>query len=161
MKNGDAMTTIESIVVLFAILGCGITYGTDAFAAIVWNRSLQHLNPAEMTKVIGWVHFHGDRRLPIPGAIGTVAITLSAILSFVQVEIGTGILRAVAALFAFAWLGLYVRIAKPINEEFSNAALEGEILQNASVLHAKWNRIIIPRVLLQGVVIGLAALSLV
>lgn len=154
------MDAVGLLLVIVALLGAGVTYGTDSFAALVWNTSLGRLTNAEMTRVVGYVHYYGDRRLPIPGAIGTVAVVLAAIAAFVAGESTAGALRTAAAVLAFGWLALYVVVAKPINAAFSEAATEGRVLEDAPQQQAAWNRVIVPRVVLQGGVITLLALSL-
>lgn len=54
---------------------------------------------------------------------------------------------AVAALVA--WLGIYVRVAKPVNARQTAAARSGVIPANARALQDKWNSVINARVALQ------------
>lgn len=153
------METLTIIVVVLAVLGLGVTYGTDAFAGAVWNAALGKLDEASLTQVSGWVHHFGDRRLPVPGAIGTISATVAAILGWIDGDLTQALLRTVAAVCAFAWLGVYVGVAKPINERFSAAAAEGVTLPHARAEHAAWNRIIPIRVGLLMLTLALLVVS--
>ncbi|WP_142393413.1 MULTISPECIES: DUF1772 domain-containing protein [unclassified Mycobacterium] len=154
------MEIATTVTVLVGLLGAGVTYGTDTFAAVVWDSALKRLTKAELTRVVGFVHYYGDRRLPIPGAIGAVAIVSSAILAFVGHDPAAGGLRAAAAVLTLVWLAIYFIVAKPINARFTEAALQGNELDDGPSLEAAWNRVIIPRVLLLAGVIVLLGLSL-
>lgn len=149
-----------TVLVVIGVLGSAVTYGTDTFAGAVWNAALGKLDDRALTQVVGWVHYYGDRRLPIPGAIGTVATALSAVVAWIDGDLSAAVLRTVASVLAFAWLALYVRVAQPINKRFSAAALENRVLDSAVQEQSAWNRIIPIRVGLLAGVLGLLTVSL-
>ena len=142
---------------IIAILGNAVTYGTDTFAAVVWRTSLRHLDNSALTRLVGYVHYYGDRRLPIPGAIGFTAACLSLVAAILAGRVEAAIAGAIAVAALTAWLVIYTRSAKPINEKFSAAALANEELSNAQALQADWDRLINTRVGIQ--MVALAALG--
>lgn len=151
------MHTLSYVLGIVAILGNAVTYGTDTFAAVVWRTSLRHLDNAALTKLVGYVHHYGDRRLPLPGTLGFVAACLSLVASFLAGRTEAVVAGAVAVVALAVWLFIYVRVAKPINDKFTAAALAGETLEDARGLQASWDRFIDFRVVVQ--MVALAALG--
>jgi hypothetical protein len=65
-------------------------------------------------------------------------------------------LGAVAA--QVLWIVVYRRVAAPANAELTRRAHAGSVPTDARALHARWDSVIVARVLLRGVaVIALAA----
>ena len=67
------MTLLARLAALLAIMGVGVVYGTDVFGALVQRPALARVDDATLTATMGNVHRYGDRRLPVPGAVGIVA----------------------------------------------------------------------------------------
>lgn len=143
------MNTLSYVLGTIAIIGCAVTYGTDTFAAVVWRTSLRHLDAGALTRLVGYVHYYGDRRLPIPGVIGFAAAVLSPVAAALGGRGGAAAAGAAAVLALSAWMLIYLRVAKPVNAEFSAAALAGRTLPHAEALQAKWDSVINLRVGLQ------------
>ncbi|WP_280385397.1 DUF1772 domain-containing protein [Nocardia wallacei] len=154
-------TTIAQVLAVLAVLGNGIVYGADATASLIMRSSYRHLDDATMTTVAGWGHYYGDRRMPFAGAGGviTAALTIpaAAIAGHAAAAVAAGI--AVAALLA--WLGFYVRIAKPVNDAQTAAARSGVIPSDARALQEKWDSILGFRVGLQAVAIVTLCITLI
>lgn len=143
------MNILSYILATTAIIGSAVTYGTDTFAAVVWRTSLRHLDTSALTRLVGYVHHYGDRRLPIPGVIGFGSAVLSPIAALLAGRDEAAVAGVAAVLALSGWMLIYVRIAKPVNAEFSQAALAGRTLPNAEALQARWDSVINLRVGLQ------------
>ena len=151
---------IAQIAAIVSILGVGVVYGTDVFGALVLRPALARVDDAALTSVTGRIHRFGDRRMPIPGIVGIVgaaATTVSAALSGRPV---TSALAAAALVLLIVWLVLYLRISAPINRTLTAAAEAGDVLPNVRDLQRAWDRIIIPRALLQGIALLALCVSL-
>ncbi|WP_280450639.1 DUF1772 domain-containing protein [Nocardia cyriacigeorgica] len=143
------MNNLSYALATLAILGCAVTYGTDTFAAVVWRTSLRHLDERALTHLVGWVHYYGDRRLPVPGGLGMGLAVLSVIASALAGRTEAAIAGGVAVLALAAWMGIYLTIAKPVNEKFSAAARAEQTLPDARELQARWDSVINLRVAIQ------------
>ncbi len=154
------MHSLSYILAIIAVLGNAVTYGTDTFASVVWRSSLRHFDDRSLTRLVGYVHHYGDRRLPIPGAVGAAAAVLSLLAAVLAGRAGAGVATGIAVAAICGWLLIYVRIAKPINEQFSKAALAGSVLADAAALQAGWDRVINLRVGLQMAAIAALCTSL-
>ena len=140
------------VLTILAILAVGVVYGTDMFFAVVGRRALANVSDASLTEVMGRLHEVADRRMPIFGILGMVC-TLSLIA--VAPSLNT-ILALVAQLIH---LGLYFRVAKPVNAVLTAAANRGESLPDARQLQRRWDSVIIPRALMLGIALLCLALS--
>ena len=114
---------------LIAVLGTAVVYGTDVFCAMVLRPALASVDDRALVAVTGSVHRYGDRRMPVPGALGVLATATTAVLAAVAAHSA----QAIAA-----------------------AADTRQPLPNGRVLQAKWDQIIGARAMLQG--LALAAL---
>ncbi|WP_197696347.1 hypothetical protein [Nocardia terpenica] len=73
-------------------------------------------------------------------------------------RMGATVAAAVAVVALLIWLGLYVRIAKPVNTAQTEAARTGVIPPNARALQDKWDSVVAIRVGLQAAAVaGLCA----
>ena len=63
---------ITRIAALIAVLATAVVYGTDVFCAIVLRPALAAVDDGALVAVMGSVHRYGDRRMPVPGALGIV-----------------------------------------------------------------------------------------
>jgi hypothetical protein len=59
------------------------------------------------------------------------------------------------------WLLLYLRVSAPINRVLTAAADNHETPANARALQRNWDRIIVPRAILQGLATAALCVSLV
>jgi hypothetical protein len=145
-----------------AVLGTAVVYGTDVFCAVVQRPALAAIDDRVrvLVAVMGNVHRYGDRRMPLPGAVGIIAATATAVLAAVAGRWAAAISAATAVTLLLIWLALYTRISAPINRELTAAAKVGDTPLNARVLQGKWDRIINARAVLQGLALVALCLTL-
>jgi Domain of unknown function (DUF1772) len=155
------VTDLVRIAALVAILSTGVVYGTDVFCALVQRPALAHVDDRALTAVMGNLHRYGDRRMPIPGAMGIVAAATCAALAAVTGRWIGAVAAATAVALLLAWIVLYLRVSAPINRQLTAAAKSGAVLANARVLQGNWDRIITARAVLQGLAVAALCLVLV
>jgi Domain of unknown function (DUF1772) len=143
------MKTVIEILAVVSILANAAIYGTDFFCAIVLRPALRRVDDSVLTRVMGEVHRYGDRRMPVPGAIGLVTALLSVILAAVSGRPGAAIAAAVATVALTVWLVVYVRVSAPVNKQLTAAAAAGTTPGNARALQRTWDGVINLRVALQ------------
>jgi hypothetical protein len=143
------MQAFGQALAVVSILANAVIYGTDFFCAIVQRPALRRVDDAVLTSVMGEVHRYGDRRLPVPGAIGIVTALLSAVVAAVSGRPGAAISSAVATVSLLVWLAVYARVSAPVNKQLTVAATEGTTPGNARVLQQTWDSVINLRVALQ------------
>ncbi|OBH51738.1 DUF1772 domain-containing protein [Mycobacterium sp. E2479] len=138
---------------LVAVLGTAVVYGTDVFCAIAMRPALASVDNDALVAVMGRVHRYGDRRMPVPGALGIVATAVSAALAALTAHWAQAIAAGVALVLLVIWLVLYTRISAPINRQLTTAADAGQALPNGRALQAKWDSVIDARAALQGLAV--------
>ena len=116
------MSLFATIAALTGVLTAGIIYGTDVFCALVQRPALARLDYATTAAVMGRVHEYGDRRLPVPGVIGILAAVTAAAARAVSGSPAGAIAAGIALIAMLTWLGLYLRVAAPINRRLTAAA---------------------------------------
>jgi hypothetical protein len=147
------------VAALTAVLGTAVVYGTDVFSAIVLRPALAMVDDHALVAVTGSVHRYGDRRMPVPGVLGTFATAATAVLAMATADWAQAIAATAALVLLLVWIVLYARVSAPINRRLTAAAEAGQPLPNGRVLQAEWDRIIGARATLQG--LALAALCVV
>ena len=152
------MTLFSQLAALLAIVSTGIVYGTDAFCALVQRPALARVDDATLTAIMGNVHRFADRRMPVPGILGVIAAAVASVLAAVAGHPAGSATAGAAFLLLVVWVLLYLRISAPINRRLTAAADAHETPANARTLQRDWDRIIVPRAVLQGLaVLGLGA----
>ena len=149
------------ILAVIAVLGAAVVYGTDVFCAIVLRPALARIDDAALAAVSGNVHRYGDRRMPLPGAVGIVAAAASAALAAAGAHWAQAIAAATALGLLLTWLLLYIRVSVPINRQLTAAADIGQVRADVRTLQSNWDRIINARAGLQGLALAALCLSLV
>src|SRR6185369_6155484 len=119
-----------------SVLGTAIVYGTDAFCAMVLRPALGRVDDRCLVAVMGYVHLYGDRRMPVPGALGIVGAAASAALAAVAGQWFAAVAAGAAVGVLLVWLVLYARVSAPINRQLTTAAKTGEVPPNARVLQS-------------------------
>ena len=143
----------QAISLTFAILGAVAVYGTDVFFCVVGRTALAHVSDAALVETMGRLHEVADRRMPIFGVIGIVGGLAS--IAFSRVSL-LWALSAVAA--QILWIVVYRSVAAPVNAELTRQARVGSVPTDARALQARWDSVIVARVLLMGfAVVALAA----
>jgi Domain of unknown function (DUF1772) len=146
---------------VIAVLGTAVVYGTDVFCALVQRPAVAAIDDRALVAVMGNVHRYGDRRMPLPGAVGMVAAAASAVLAAGAGRWAGAISAATAVALLLIWLVLYAGISAPINRQLSAAAQAGDTLPNARLLQYKWDRIINVRATIQGLAVAALCLALI
>jgi len=128
-------------------------YGTDVFFCVVGRTALTHVSDAALVETMGRLHEVADRRMPIFGVIGIVGALASIVVSRVS---WLWALSAVAA--QVVWIVVYRSVAAPVNAELTRQARAHSVPTDARALQARWDSVIVARVLLMGfAVVALAA----
>jgi len=156
-----AMTQFAQLAALIAVMGTAVVYGADVFCAVVLRPALARVDDRALGAVTGFVHRYGDRRMPVPGAIGVVAAAASTALAALAGHWAQAIAAGVAVVLLLVWLLLYTRVSAPINRQLTAAADSGQVLPNVRVLQANWDRIINARAILQGLALAALCLTLI
>ncbi|HEX6449114.1 MAG TPA: hypothetical protein VF060_06615 [Trebonia sp.] len=135
-----------------------MVYGTDVFCAIAQRPALARVDDAALIAVMGNVHRFGDRRMPAPGILGVAA---AAALAAAAGRAAASAAAAAAFLLLAGWMVLYLRISAPINRALTAAADAHQTPPNARALQRDWDRIIVPRAVLQGLAVVALCVSLI
>ncbi|MEW1720677.1 DUF1772 domain-containing protein [Streptomyces sp. NPDC093109] len=143
------MGTLSQVLAVVAILANSVVYGTDTFCALVQRPALAQVDDAALTSVMGQVHRYGDRRMPVPGAVGLIAAVLASVLAAVDGRSTEAVACAVASVALIGWLVVYARISAPVNKRLTAAALAGTTPDDARSLQRTWDGVINLRVALQ------------
>jgi hypothetical protein len=98
---------------------------------------------------MGRVHEYGDRRLPLPGALGITAAALAAVTAAIAGDAAAVATAATAVAAQAVWLIIYVRISAPINRTLTAAAKAGYVPADARSLQRRWDAVITARAILQ------------
>jgi Domain of unknown function (DUF1772) len=148
------VNTVSRILAAVALMGSAVVYGTDVFCALVQRPALAHVDDHALTAVMGRVHQYGDRRLPVPGALGITAAVAAAITAAIAGRPGAAAAAAATAAVLAAWLVIYVRVSAPVNRVLTAAATTGHLPPSARSLQRRWDSVIVIRAILQGVAVA-------
>src|SRR5262244_1414949 len=140
---------------LAGILSTAVVLGTDMFFLTVGRPALKLASSSAGTEVMGFLHMFGDARMPIWGVLAILSNLLLAILS----RSGQRGFYFASLLMLILFVISYGRLSKPINQIQTEAAKNGESLDNGRELQAAWDRSLIIRVPL--LVVSLLAQCLV
>jgi hypothetical protein len=155
------VTLLSQLAALAAIVGTGVVYGTDVFCALVQRPALARVDDATLTAVMGNVHRFADRRMPAPGILGVAAAVTAAGLAAAADRTAASAAAAAAFLLLVGWMVLYLRISAPINRTLTAAADAHKTASNARALQRDWDRVIVPRAVLQGLAVVALCISLI
>jgi hypothetical protein len=145
---------------LVAVMSTGVVYGTDVFCALVQRPALARVDDAALTVVMGNVHRFGDRRMPIPGALGIVGSAGACALAALADRPAASSAAGAALAVLVVWLVIYLRISAPINRTLTAAADRRETPSDARSLQCRWDSVIVLRATLQGVAVAGLCVSL-
>jgi hypothetical protein len=155
------ITQFAQLAAIIAVIGSAVVYGTDVFCAMVLRPALARVDDRALGTVAGFVHRYGDRRMPVPGAIGVVAAVISTTLAALAANWAQAIAAGVAVVLLLVWLLLYARVSAPINRQLTAAADVGRMLPDVRVLQANWDRISNVRAVLQGLALAALCVTLI
>lgn len=156
-----SLTQFAQLAALVAVMGNAVVYGTDVFAALVLRPALARVDDRALGAVAGYVHRYGDRRMPVPGAVGVAAAAASTALAALAANWAQAIAAGVAVVLLLVWLLFYIRVSAPINRQLTAAADRGQVLADVRLLQANWDRIITARAALQGLALAALCLALI
>jgi hypothetical protein len=145
------MSILSHVLAAAALMTSTVIYGTDVFCAVVQRPALARVSDRALTSVMGRVHEYGDRRLPLPGALGITAAALAAVTAALAGHAATAAAAATAVTTQAVWLIIYLRISAPINHTLTAAAKTGHIPPDARSLQHRWDAVITARAILQAV----------
>ena len=154
------MRLAADLAALIAVMSTGVVYGTDVFCALVQRPALARVDDATLTSVMGNVHRFGDRRLPVPGILGMITSAAAVVLAALAGRPVASATAGAALALLVCWLLLYLRVSAPINRGLTDAADNHETPANARGLQHDWDRIIVPRGVLQGLAVAALCVSL-
>jgi hypothetical protein len=152
---------LAHLAAIIAVLGTGVIYGTDVFCALVQRPALARVDDPTLTAVMGNVHRFGDQRLPLPGILGILGAAAASVLAALAGRPIASATAGAALALLVIWLLLYLLISAPINRALTAAADNHETPANARALQRNWDRIIVPRAILQGLATAALCVSLV
>ena len=155
------MIHLAHLAAVIAVLSTGVVYGTDVFCALVQRPALARVDDATLTAVMGNVHRFGDRRMPVPGILGMVAVAAASVFAALDGRPIASATAGAALALLVVWLLLYLRLGAPINRVLTAAADKHETLANVRALQRDWDRIIVPRAILQGLATAALCVSLI
>ncbi|WP_433682261.1 DUF1772 domain-containing protein [Nocardia sp. CA-119907] len=148
------ITTAIQVIAIASVLANAVVYGTDACFALITRSVYDKLDDRTVTISAGWGHYYGDRRMPIVGIGGVVTAVAATLLAAIGGHVPAAIAAGIAVIALVTWLGIYVRVAKPVNTQQTAAAQSGVIPSNARALQEKWNSVINGRVALQFIAVA-------
>ncbi|WP_242889837.1 DUF1772 domain-containing protein [Actinomadura litoris] len=148
------MIVVHDVLTAIALLAAGVIYGTDMFCALVQRSALRHVDDEVLTKVMGYVHFYGDKRLAVPGAISVIATVLTTAAAAAIGDPAIIAADAAAILMLAGWFGVFLRISAPVNKRQTSAAEEGRTPDDARSLQERWDSVINLRAGLQGLAVA-------
>jgi hypothetical protein len=149
------------VAALIAVVSTAVVYGTDVFCALVQRPALARVDDATLTAIMGNVHRFGDRRLPVPGILGLVAAATACVLAALAARTFASVTAGAALALLLGWVLLYLRISAPINRALTAAADNDETPTNARNLQHDWDRIIVPRAVVQGLALAALCVNLI
>ena len=152
---------LAQLAAVIAVLGTGVVYGTDVFCALVQRPALARVDDAALTAVMGNVHRFGDRRLPAPGILGILGAAAASVLAALYGQPIAAVAAGSALALQLVWLALYLRVSAPINRALTAAADNHQTPVNARALQHNWDRVIVPRAVLQGLATTALCVSLI
>jgi hypothetical protein len=155
------VTVLAQLAALVAVLGTAVIYGTDVFCALVQRPALARVDDAALTAVMGNVHRFGDRRMPVPGILGIIGAAAASVLAALAGHPTASATAGAALTVQLVWLLLYLRISAPINRTLTAAADNHQTPANVRALQRDWDRIIVPRAVLQGLAVAALCVSLI
>ena len=155
------MLLFAHLAAVIAVLSTGVIYGTDVFCALVQRPALARVDDATLTAVMGNVHRVGDRRLPSPGVLGILGAAAASLFAALAARPVASASAGCALALLLVWLLVYLRISAPINRELTAAADRHDTPANARALQRDWDRVIVPRAILQGLATVALCVSLI
>jgi hypothetical protein len=156
------MRTLIEVLAGLAILANAVIYGTDVFGAIVQRPAIAAVDDRTLTQSLGRIHQIADRRLKAVTIAGLFAAMATAAVAAATGHWVSAAAGGLATLAILAFIGIYTRVAAPVNTALTAAAVADRVPSDARELQARWDSVINARVGLQSLAlvalcVGLAA----
>ena len=152
---------LSQLAAVIAVLGTAVVYGPDVFCALVQRPALTRIDDAKLTAVMGNVHRFGDKRLPAPGILGILGAAVASVVAALGGRPIAATAAGAAVAILLVWLTLYLRVSAPINRALTAASDNHQTPANARALQRNWDRVIVPRAILQGLATAALCVSLI
>lgn len=147
------METVAVVLLLTAVLSSGAVYGTDLFCALVQRAAMSRVDDRTLGYTMGFVHYYGDKRMPVVGAVATISTSLACVAAAVAGSYAAAVLVGSGLAAAVVWLVIFARVSSPINKVMTAAAVAEETPGDIRDLQKRWDRVITVRAALQGYVV--------
>lgn len=131
---------------MVALLSTGIVYGSDVFFAVVGKKAASKTDDKALLQVMGHIHEAADAKMPFIGV--TSVLSTAALFVWYGPRQLAGQLALTALIALIAHLLIYIRIAKPVNQQMIDAVKYGRLISNVRQLQLKWDSVIIYRAIL-------------
>lgn len=134
---------LNNTLLAISILSSGVVYGTDVFFAVVGRPAAAASSGAAVANVMANLHKIADARMPIFGGLGILSTLALAVTN----PIGTPIswLALIALVSLLTQLGLYLLVAKPVNQKMKEALQLGAVPSDIRELQNRWDSVIVGR----------------
>jgi hypothetical protein len=142
---------VSQILLAVAILTIGIVYGTDVFHAMVVKKAAALSNDQSIVDLIGHTHLVADKRMPLVGVSGIISTLLLSVLNY---NTSLAMYSGAAFIALILHLFIYLKVARPINEQMSAAAVAKQIPSGVRLLQLRWDSVIAYRAMLLAVAMG-------
>ncbi|MET4140964.1 hypothetical protein [Pedobacter sp. UYP1] len=120
------------------------------FHAIVVKKAAALSSDQAILDLIGYKHLIADKRMPL---IGITGVTSSLLITVLNYHEPLAIYSGTALIAILSHLGIYLKVAKPINEQLSSAAVSIVIPATIRLLQLRWDSIIVYRAIILAVAI--------
>ena len=94
------------IVLPIAVLASAAVYGTGVLCAVVQRAAMTRVGDRTLGITIGYVRCYGDKRMPVVGAVATVASVLSAVFAGLAGAYASTALVGSGLVAAVLWLAI-------------------------------------------------------
>lgn len=115
------------------------------FHAVVVKKAAALSSNAAIADLMGHTHLIADKRMPVFAITGIVATLLLTFLNYHSI---VAVSSATALILLLIHLGIYLKVAKPINTRMSAAAVTQATPEDIRSMQVKWDSAIIYRAIL-------------
>ncbi|MEO3403981.1 hypothetical protein AAFN85_08765 [Mucilaginibacter sp. CAU 1740] len=139
---------VSQILLAVAILTTGVVYGTDVFHAIVVKKAAALSSDQSLADMMGHTHLVADKRMPLVGVSGIISTLLLSVLNYntsLVMYSGAAFLALILHLF------IYLKVAKPINQQMSAGVVAKQMPSGIRLLQLRWDSVIAYRAILLAV----------
>ena len=152
------MNTFATIAALVGVLAAGSSTAPTSSAPSCSGRRLPGSTTPPWPRPWAACTNTATGGYPVPGVIGILAAAAATAAFAASGSLASATAAGIALIAMLTWLGLYLRVAAPINQALTAAAIAHVTPGNAQALQSRWDSIITTRALLMAAAAaGLAA----